>query len=130
MLATALRLLLLCELACYSTLALRYFGASPLAALLFAVGGVLALRLALVTLVYALGLDLARAVGALALRGGDRRLGRRIRGVHRQLRRSGAVRALVDGRRPPAARYRSPAAVADPRLRLLARCLVVAAPTP
>ena len=55
MLATALRLLLLCELACYSTLALRYFGASPLAALLFAVGGVLALRLALVTLVYALG---------------------------------------------------------------------------
>lgn len=55
MLATALRLLILCELACYSTLALHFFGATPAAALLLAVGGVLALRLALVTLVYALG---------------------------------------------------------------------------
>ena len=55
MLATALRLLLLCELACYSTLAVHLVDAAPLAALLFAVGGVLALRLALVALVYALG---------------------------------------------------------------------------
>ena len=55
MLATALRLLILFELACYSTLALHFFEAAPFAALLFAVGTVLALRLALVTLVYALG---------------------------------------------------------------------------
>lgn len=55
MLATALRLLILLELACYSTLALNFFDLSPLAALLFAVGGVLLLRLWLIALVYALG---------------------------------------------------------------------------
>ena len=55
MLATALRLLILCELAGYATLAAHYADAPPLVALLFAVGGVLALRLALVTLVFALG---------------------------------------------------------------------------
>ena len=55
MLATVLRLLILFELACYSTLALHFFDASPHTALLFAGGGVLALRLGLVALVYALG---------------------------------------------------------------------------
>ena len=55
MLATALRLLILCELAAYATLAAHCADATPLAALLLAVGGVLALRLALVTLVFALG---------------------------------------------------------------------------
>lgn len=55
MLATVLRLLILFELACYSTLALHFFDASPHTALLFAGGGVLALRLGVVALVYALG---------------------------------------------------------------------------
>ena len=55
MLATVLRLLILFELACYSTLALHFFDASPHTALLFAGGGVLALRLGLVALVFALG---------------------------------------------------------------------------
>ena len=55
MLATVLRLLILFEMACYATLAVHFFDASPLAALLSAVGGVLALRLALVALVFALG---------------------------------------------------------------------------
>ncbi len=55
MLATVLRLLILFEMACYATLALHFFEASPLAALLSAVGGVLALRFALVALVFAVG---------------------------------------------------------------------------
>ena len=55
MLATALRLLILFELACYATLALHFFDASPLSSLFFAVAGVLALRLWLVALIYALG---------------------------------------------------------------------------
>ena len=55
MLATVLRLLMLLELACYSTLALHLFATSPVASLLFAVAGVLALRLCVVALVYALG---------------------------------------------------------------------------
>ena len=55
MLATVLRLLILFEMACYATLAVHFFEASPLAALLSAVGGVLALRFALVALVFAVG---------------------------------------------------------------------------
>ena len=55
MLATVLRLLILLELACYSTLALHFFDASPFSALLVACGGLLALRLGLVALVFALG---------------------------------------------------------------------------
>jgi triacylglycerol lipase len=55
MLATALRLFILFEMACYATLALRGFDATPLAAFVFAVAGVLALRLWLVALIYAVG---------------------------------------------------------------------------
>jgi len=77
MLATVLRLLILLELAFYSTLALHFFDATPLSALLFAVAGVLALRFCLVTLVYALGRGLRtpaqrlRCGPALAMSGAE-----------------------------------------------------------
>lgn len=54
MLAIVLRLFILVELACYATFALRFFDATPLAAGLFAVAGVFALRLWSVALIYLL----------------------------------------------------------------------------
>ncbi|MFZ4535629.1 lipase family alpha/beta hydrolase [Propionivibrio sp.] len=52
MLAIALRLFIVLELAVYSTLALHYFAATPLAAGLFALAGVLGLRLWITGLTY------------------------------------------------------------------------------
>jgi triacylglycerol lipase len=54
MLAIALRLFLLFELACYAAFALRFFDATVLQSILFAIAGVFGLRLFIVALTYVL----------------------------------------------------------------------------